>query len=550
MRLVDHETTRIVVRSLLIRFSCLFRVTELFQDNLQALMITGVDPVAAGWQLREISEKTRGKAPELLEHLIEVRSDLANADPAIVGTILTILHTALLEQGWEVVQNLAVDDIQRLELSIPPRTTNRFLLQQLYAIHQQDDALEQLVESLMTAPPDKWVEAAQVLSPLMQRSQWSVEALFPTSLALLQHVSLASPLLDLANYSFRQRKLQQHPASEHVEMLRTLLGEVVGRLGRFEDDPRTFGTEVPIVQARLAEAVALAVSLSDALALIGDLSSIGKLHQAMELRHRRVQSEAAGALARLGDDQGKDRLIELLNEPAARLRVIQYAEELGFGEEIDVKFRSPESTSEAELALWLSQPQQMGVPPTNVEVLHSMRCLWPSFNDPIDVSLVRFEYNFGERSYSNVGITGPVTFAMSSDLSDLSLGDAYAIYAGWHAEHEEIFTLTSENWNDLQREQLEQWEKHLERCGLHNIDAVLIGRFLDEMAGVFTAKRDDRPVIVITDGLESIEYVTGSGERAMGPQDIFNLYKGRKMLRTFNPDRDFSGDGFESTVDE
>ena len=129
---------------------------------------------------------------------------------------------------------------------------------------------------------------------------------------------------------------------------------------------------------------------------------------------------------------------------------------LGFGEEIDVKFRSPESTSEAELALWLSQPQQMGVPPTNVEVLHSMRCLWPSFNDPIDVSLVRFEYNFGERSYSNVGITGPVTFAMSSDLSDLSLGDAYAIYAGWHAEHEEIFTLTSENWNDLQREQLEQ----------------------------------------------------------------------------------------------
>ena len=72
MRLVDHETTRIVVRSLLIRFSCLFRVTELFQDNLQALLITGVDPVAAGWQLREISEKTRGKAPELFEHLLDI----------------------------------------------------------------------------------------------------------------------------------------------------------------------------------------------------------------------------------------------------------------------------------------------------------------------------------------------------------------------------------------------------------------------------------------------------------------------------------------------
>ena len=525
-------------------------MTALLQDNLHALLLAEVDPVAAGWQLRELSEKSRGNSHDLLQHLIEARSDLVNADPAIVGTILSILHTAFLEQGWAVVQSLAVDDIQQLESSIPPRTTNRFLLQQLYAIHQQDEALQQLVESLTIAPPAKWVEAAQVLSPLMQRPDWNVKALFPVSLTLLQHASLASPLLDLSNYLFRQHKLQHHPASEYVEMLRNLLGEVVGRLGQFEDDPRTFGSEVPIVQARLAEAVALAVSLCDALALIGDLSSIGKLHQAMELRHRRVQSEAAGALARLGDDQGKDRLIELLNEPAARLRVIQYAEELGFGEEIDDKFRSQESTSEAELALWLSQPQQMGVPPTSVEVLHSMRCLWPSFNDPIDISLVRFEYNFGEQSYSNVGITGPVTFAMSSDLTDLSFSDTYAIYAGWHAEHDEIFTLTSENWNDLQREQLEQWKKHLERCGLHNIEAVLIGRFLDEMAGVFTATRDNRPFIVITDGLESIEYVTGSGERCMGPQDIFNLYKGRKMLRTFNPDRDFADGDLSSSVVE
>ena len=342
----------------------------MLQDNLHALLLAEVDPVAAGWQLRELSEKSRGNSHDLLQHLIEARSDLVNADPAIVGTILSILHTAFLEQGWAVVRSLAVDDIQQLESSIPPRTTNRFLLQQLYAIHQQDEALQQLVESLTIAPPAKWVEAAQVLSPLMQRPDWNVKALFPVSLTLLQHASLASPLLDLSNYLFRQHKLQHHPASEYVEMLRNLLGEVVGRLGQFEDDPRTFGSEVPIVQARLAEAVALAVSLCDALALIGDLSSIGKLHQAMELRHRRVQSEAAGALARLGDDQGKDRLIELLNEPAARLRVIQYAEELGFGEEIDDKFRSQESTSEAELALWLSQPQQMGVPPTSVEVLH------------------------------------------------------------------------------------------------------------------------------------------------------------------------------------
>ena len=30
-------------------------------------------------------------------------------------------------------------------------------------------------------------------------------------------------------------------------------------------------------------------------------------------------------------------------------------------------------------------------------------------------------------------MTGPVTFAMSVDVTDLSLEDTYAIYAGWHA---------------------------------------------------------------------------------------------------------------------
>ncbi|MGC6446740.1 MAG: HEAT repeat domain-containing protein [Rubripirellula sp.] len=513
-------------------------MNPLFQDSFEALLQNEVDPVAAGIGLRDLSEKAEGRALELLEQLLVSRSELANTDPAIVGTVLRILHASLLREGWSLVESLPIETIVQLEQAIPPRSSNRFLLQQLYAVHQSDQALIALVESLSLQPPQKWVEAAQVLSPLMQRSNWSAEAFFPNALGLLQHPSLASPLLDLANFLYRKELTSQHPANNQVEMLRILLGEVVGRLGAFEDDPRTFGTEVPIVQARLAEAVALAVSLCDALALMGDLSSIGKLHQAMELRHRRVQSEAAGALARLGDDQGKARLLELLKEPAARLRVIQYAEELGFGEEVESEFRTANATSEAELALWLSQPQQMGVPPTHVEVVHTTRCLWPSYHDPVDISLVKFEYNFGEKSYSNIGMTGPVTFAMSVDVTDLSLEDTYAIYAGWHAEHDEIFTLAPENWNDLQREQLDQWKKHLERCGFEQVKAVLLGRFLDETAGIYTASRQERSCLVITDGLESIEHLSDGAERSMGPLDIFNLYKGRKMLRTFNPDRD------------
>jgi hypothetical protein len=268
--------------------------------------------------------------------------------------------------------------------------------------------------------------------------------------------------------------------------------------------------------------------------LIGDPASIGKLNQAMELKHRRVQCEAAGALARLGDDLGKKRLLELTSDPAARLRAIHYADELGFGDSVEEQFRSDRATAEAEMALWLSQPQQMGVPPTAVEVLDARRVLWPSFHDPIDVILVRFEYNLGDRTFSNVGITGPVTFAMSADVANLPMDDIYAIYAGWHAEHPEIFSVSADQFNDAQLRVMGTFQKHLARLGYEEIQPALLGFFLDEQAGAFTATRDETRCVVITDGLETIDQPISGRLRPLSPEDLFNLYKGRKMLRTFN----------------
>jgi hypothetical protein len=317
-------------------------------------------------------------------------------------------------------------------------------------------------------------------------------------------------------------------------MLNRLLGEVVGRLSRFEEDPRAFGEDVPTVQATLAEAVALAVSLCDSLALIGDASSIGKLNQAIELRHRRVQCEAAGALARIGQESGKQRLLELTTEPAARLRAIHYADELGLGGQVDEQYRSDTSIAESEMALWLSQPQQMGVPPTGVEVIDSRRLLWPSFDGPIDVYLVRYEYSFGDRSFSNVGVCGPTTFSLASDVANLPLDDIYAIYAGWHAEHDDIFSVAADQFNAAHVRTMDQFQRHLERCGYQVANRELLGFFLDEQAGVFTAVREGTGCVVVTDGLETIEQPIAGRLRPLTPSDLLNLYKGRKLLRTFN----------------
>ncbi|MEM1067422.1 MAG: HEAT repeat domain-containing protein [Planctomycetota bacterium] len=504
-------------------------------EGVAALLGDSVDPVQAGLKLRELSEASKERGTELLDSIETRSSQIVKSDPAILGGMLRLLHMTLLASGQESVRGVNPEKLRSIEEALPSNTPNRHLLQHLYAMIRTDLSLEMLVSSLHSHPPDQWIAAAQVLTPLMQHDDWPVDAVYPKILDCLQSPTLASPVLDVASFLCRKSRVSQHPAIDRLPMLNELLGAVSGRLSQFEVDPRVLGDDVETVQAKLGEAVALAVSLCDTLALIGDPSSIGKLNQTLELKHRRVQCEAAGALARLGDDLGQKRLIELTADPAARLRAISYADELGLGDLVDAEYRSDKATVEAEMSLWLSQPQQMGVPPTHVESVDSRHMLWPSFQDPIDVSLVRFEYNFGDRTFSNVGICGPVTFALSTDVADFPVEDIYAIYAGWHAEHPDIFSIAAGSFNDAQARMMAAFAKHLSQLGYDSIDAKLLGFFLDEHAGVFQAIRDETQCMVVTDGLETIDKPVFGRMRPPTAEDLFNLFKGRKMLRTFNP---------------
>ena len=510
----------------------------MIQHDLTPLLGDSADPVAAGYHLRQLAEGGPEHGLALLSQLAGQQQEVAHSDPAIVGGILSVLHTLLLSSTSEEVAKVlsAIDPVSLLavEQSLPNETPNRHLLLHLMAMIRSDRSLEILSAILLDRPPNKWIEAGQILSPLMQYNDWPVEAVFPTILQCLIHPPLAAPILDLANFLQRTERTEEHVAAHQIDAINHLLGEVCRRLAQFEENPRAFGDDVQTVQNRLGEAVALAVSLCDATGLIGDESSIAKLNLAVELKHRRVQCEAAGALASFGEELGQERLLELSGDPAARLRAIHYADELGFGDAINPDYRTDNATAEAELALWLSQPQQMGVPPTAIEVIDSRRMLWPSFDNPVDVYLVRFEYNFGDRVFSNVGISGPVTHTLSADVADLPADDIYSIYAGWHAEHPDIFTVSADQFNEAQHRMIEPMQHHLQHLGYDNIKPALIGFLLDEHATVFTAERSGTSCLVVTDGLETIDQPTAGRPRPLQPGDLFNLYKGRKMLRTFN----------------
>lgn len=410
------------------------------------------------------------------------------------------------------------------------------LLLQALSWPRTDEALTELTELLVELPPHEWTATAMGLSPLMRSDEWSVEAVFPRLLAGLQHPSTVASVLDLANFCVHRNMVDQHPAVGLEDSLTQMLGGVVGRLGLMEDDPTKFGSTPEKIQRVLGDAIAICVSLCDALGLMKYEPAIGKLHQALALRHRRVQAEAAAALARMDQEIGRERLAELAAEPIARLRVLSYADELGLSNKLDPTHTTPDAVAEAELALWLAQPQQMGIPPHSLELIDHRTLLWPSFETPQNCWLFRFQYQLAHGTWSNIGMAGPLLHAFAADLAELPVADIYAAFAGWQAEHSEIYEVPIDLCNLAQQRVAEQLMKALESQDHTDVRPLWLGFFLNEICLVAESCVDERSGVAVTDGLETIWYPTIGRQRPLGPHEAYSIFKGRKMLRTFNPD--------------
>ncbi len=480
-------------------------------------------------------------ADQLSNHIASQEDDYA-----IRPSTKILLHQTakwLLQSSHEAAQ----EDDEALDLAVVAtadrlyQATYRFpmpeaagMLLQSIAWNRREESLECLTENIVERPPIDWAVTAMGISPLVRSHDWPVEAVFPRLLDGLLHPTTISPILDLSNLITRHGRVQRHPAYARREELISLLGHVVSRLSLLEEDPKRFGDTVQEVQHVLAESVALCVSLCDALGMIGDQAAVGKLNQALELTHRRVQAEAAAALARMGDKAGHQRLLELVTEPVTRLRVLAYAEELNVMNEIDEQFTTPQARGEAELALWLSQPQQMGIPPSEMEFVDERVMFWPGYEEPQTCFLYRYTYKFPAGELSNIGISGPLVHAVSADLADLPVDDIYAIFAGWHAEHPDIYEVDAAYFNRPQQVEAKKLARHLEEEGHESVEPLFLGFFIGERALVARTELNQTPGIAVTDGLEIVWHPTAGRSRPLGPIEVYCLYKGRKILRTFN----------------
>jgi multidrug transporter EmrE-like cation transporter len=233
---------------------------------------------------------------------------------------------------------------------------------------------------------------------------------------------------------------------------------------------------------------------------------------------------------------GREVLIKLAEEPSVRLRVLNYAEELDLLSEISLEQQGEIARAESHLAIWLSEPLQMGIAPSNLELVDSRELYWPSYEHPVVCYLFQFEYGAGENTYSNLAICGPMVHAFTADLKSLPLDDVYALFAGWQTVHDEIFQMSPERaeqafgnqWRTLNL-QLEQSEDFEDR------QALFLASFFGKLALVAQCTHADKPGTLIVDTDSSSFIEQGNPTAPIDADLAYAIWRGRQLLSTFNP---------------
>lgn len=472
---------------------------------------------------------------ELLQY-VRYNPPRARQQQTLLAQSLVVLRRRLQKQRQIEAPHGLVAQIAETYRSLYGQWSGNYLLLAWLAEIGGQQGLEAFLKLWLDMPPGDSLQVALAFQPLLQPERRSdLARLFPDLLAGIGHLPSAAIILDAANYLYRQRLVDRHPAEPRRAELAELLGRLVQHLD-YLDERQMENLTITQRRAMVVDCVSLAVGLCNALALIGDATYTGKLYQALQLRHRRVRAEAAYALAMLGEEHGREVLLEMAADPAVRLRVLAYAEELGVLDHVGDEFRTEQARAESELAIWLAEQSQMGMPPHDLELVAARRLYWPGYREPVNCYLFRFTYRLARGEYSNIGIVGPVTHAFAADLTDLPVEDVFAVYAGWHAEHDEIFETDVRHLTEPSRRDVHRLKQLLAQEGFEQIQPLRLGFFFGERALIARATRNAQSGVVVA-GPQHVEWWPNDPKRrGFGPDEAFAIFKGRRLLGVFNQD--------------
>jgi hypothetical protein len=154
-----------------------------------------------------------------------------------------------------------------------------------------------------------------------------------------------------------------------------------------------------------------------------------------------VRIEAAWAMARLGDAEGRRQLREWCLNARYSQRARALLEELGYQDDIPAEAQDPDFQAMAEMCDWLAHPSEFGRVPDEIVLLNKRELHWPPTDDTRPLWLFTYTYRGtepDEEPDTGVGMVGSITFALfGENTTDLSPEDLYGLHCCWELETNE-----------------------------------------------------------------------------------------------------------------
>ncbi|MEM9410414.1 MAG: HEAT repeat domain-containing protein [Planctomycetota bacterium] len=453
------------------------------------------------------------------------------------ASLISLVLSGLPLESKQWVPDDSVEALVQLYQTCPDDSILRSHLLCLIGSSNRDNAQKTWVDLLCNSPPQNNENIQLAFAPFIDHQDRFIDERLLQILIdrATHHLTIAASIYELCNHEFRKGRNRPHLLQARSRDLVELLGNLIFQLGRIEEGHLPPETNPQEIASIVQNSVALIIALIDAVSLLQEEQAIGKLYQAIELKHRRIQVEAAAGLARIGEESGQDKLVDLAQHPVVRPRVIAYARELGFENKISLEFQGPIAEAESSLALWLGSPQQMGLAPTSIELVDERTLYWPSYEDPIHCFLFQFEYGAGDQAFKNIGINGPLTHAFTSDIRHLSAVDQYSAFAGWQTMSDEIYTIPIDRAERLIPNDFMRLRNNLDAEDLDSFELQTIASFFGEYAMVVSASKEEQPGTMIVDINQSEWIPEGNSQSAIDWTLAFDIWKGRKLLTNFNP---------------
>ncbi|MCG8585101.1 MAG: HEAT repeat domain-containing protein [Pirellulales bacterium] len=494
-------------------------------DNVETL-VESVD------EWRDASDADVNRLFEMLPEIV-VESDLRRITPVLVRAMDQVAMRQ--EAGGSPLTERTRQLLAETYRKLPSENELRPHILRVLVALGDPHSLAEFAELVASDPPTKPEHATLALVPIVQNRAIDPTSLYPRLLDGVAHRSAATAILDVTNYLVRHRRLEAHPAIDRAPRLAKLLEGVTAQLEKLEKTQLD-----PEARQTVGDSVELAVALCDTLALTEDRSVVGKLMPLLELRHRRLQAEAASALARLGEEQGLDHLAALAEHAVVRTRALAYLEELDSLERVDEEFRSADARAEGDLAAWLAEPAQFGFPPQRIELVERRQMFWPGYDDPVECFLYQYVYPTPQGDLIGIGIAGPEVHSFSADMHELEPDDMFAAFAGWTVDHEDCREIPAAALTGPQRTRIEQAVSELESLGYTRVEPVHMAQFFGKELAALTAESKGQPGTAIfdfdSDSESRVHWIAaGSASRPIDADLAYKIHIGGVLLKSFNP---------------